>query len=232
MAGPAAAGAKPPRKQSPLTKLYLIIYNLGMVGGWGYLLFIMAKHFSESKGEIGNLWKKIEMPLKIFQTGAVMEVLHAMFGVVRSPVFTTALQVASRVGLVWGITNISTAAQTSGFLALMVGSWSLVEVPRYLYYAWAIVAQVPYPLLWLRYSLFAILYPTGITGEVMSIWVSLETLQKFTKFDLVLPNAYNFSFCYYYAVLFALATYIPGSPTMYKHMAAQRKKYLGKPKTA
>jgi len=54
---------------------------------------------------------------------------------------------------------------------LMILSWALVEVPRYMFYVSALITgdatkKTPYPLFWLRYSLFAVLYPTGITGEL------------------------------------------------------------------
>jgi very-long-chain (3R)-3-hydroxyacyl-CoA dehydratase len=53
----------------------------------------------------------------------------------------------------------------------MILSWSLVEVPRYAFYVMALITgdatkKTPYWLFWLRYSLFAVLYPTGITGEL------------------------------------------------------------------
>jgi Protein tyrosine phosphatase-like protein, PTPLA len=54
----------------------------------------------------------------------------------------------------------------------MILSWATVEVPRYLFYVATIVVsstpqkKTPFPLFWLRYSLFAVLYPTGITGEL------------------------------------------------------------------
>lgn len=35
----------------------------------------------------------------------------------------------------------------------------------------------PYPLFFLRYSLFAILYPTGIVGEVMTMVAALPDLK-------------------------------------------------------
>ena len=52
----------------------------------------------------------------------------------------------------------------------MILSWATVEVFRYMFYASALVTgdatkKTPFPLFWLRYSLFAILYPTGIVGE-------------------------------------------------------------------
>ena len=39
------------------------------------------------------------------QTAAVLEVLHVLLGWVRSPLPTTAMQVSSRLFLVWGITE-------------------------------------------------------------------------------------------------------------------------------
>jgi very-long-chain (3R)-3-hydroxyacyl-CoA dehydratase len=62
-------------------------------------------------------------------------------------------------------------------MTLAVTSWSLVEVPRYLFYALNIFNAVPYPLLWLRYSLFAVLYPTGITGELGCMYHSIFDLK-------------------------------------------------------
>ena len=58
-------------------------------------------------------------------------------------------------------------------LYLMAGSWALVEVPRYLFYAANLVMKrVPYPLFFLRYNLFMVLYPSGITGTPCARLVS------------------------------------------------------------
>ena len=53
----------------------------------------------------------------------------------------------------------------------MILAWSMVEVPRYAFYIMAIYTGdstkgPPYPLFWLRYSLFMVLYPMGIFGEL------------------------------------------------------------------
>ncbi len=122
-----------------------------------------------------------------------MEILHSLFGFVKSPLATTFLQgftfiyrlyvlfitvVFSRVWVLWAIMVVAPPVQHSWFLALCAGSWALVEVPRYLFYALNIMKMVPYPLFWLRYSLFAILYPTGITGELGCTWVAAKYLYE------------------------------------------------------
>jgi very-long-chain (3R)-3-hydroxyacyl-CoA dehydratase len=109
--------------------------------------------------------------------------------------------------------DICSEAQTSVFTVLAVTSWSLVEVPRYLFYALNIVGLVPYPLFWLRYSLFAILYPTGISGELGCFFRCGEFLYK---------NKSNPAL--FWALVAVAATYGPGSPKMYGHMVKTRRK--------
>jgi len=93
----------------------------------------------------------------------------------------------------------------------MVGSWALVEVPRYLFYAFNILTgKVPYPLFFLRYNLFMVLYPSGISGEIMQLVKALT----FYKLNYVVM---------WYVVLFGLCCYVPGGPFMYFHMIGQRK---------
>jgi hypothetical protein len=51
-------------------------------------------------------------------------------------------------------------------VCVRVCSWACVEVPRYTFYAVNLfVDVVPLPLFFLRYNLFMVLYPSGISGE-------------------------------------------------------------------
>lgn len=103
--------------------------------------------------------------------------------------------------------------------SLMICSWAAVEVPRYAFYVAALITgdatkRTPYHLFWLRYSLFAVLYPTGIVGEMTVFFVAAKDpvfVEKFTSvatvfYGTVLPIVYFF-----------------GSPFMIANMAANRK---------
>ena len=70
---------------------YLVAYNVACQLGWFYVLALTAQHFA-SGGLASDLWSAIEVPLKIVQTAAILEIVHAALGIVRSPVATTALQ--------------------------------------------------------------------------------------------------------------------------------------------
>ena len=109
----------------------------------------------------------------------------------------------------------------------MIFSWALVEVPRYLFYVTAIVTGdatkgTPYPLFWLRYSLFAVLYPTGISGE-LSVFLSSSKCDTF----LSLLGEGKETVMYWYAMAFPII-YAPGALPMILNMAGNRKKAFKK----
>mmetsp|Transcript_4486 Transcript_4486/g.7389 ORF Transcript_4486/g.7389 Transcript_4486/m.7389 type:complete len:134 (+) Transcript_4486:453-854(+) len=115
---------------------------------------------------------------------------------------------------------VAPSAQTSIFTALACTSWALVEVPRYLFYALNLIDAVPYPLFWLRYSLFAVLYPTGITGELGCMYMAAMFLMG--EGELMAQPKENLVLLA--LIVFVALTYIPGSPKMYGHMVKTRKK--------
>jgi very-long-chain (3R)-3-hydroxyacyl-CoA dehydratase len=80
-----------------------------------------------------------------------MEVLHTALGLVRSSALTTAIQVASRLFLVWQISdNFPNIVGKEIAYSTMILAWSITEVVRYGYYIVALFEIEFYPLLWMR----------------------------------------------------------------------------------
>jgi len=222
----AAAGGKKARKPvGPLVTAYLLAYNLLAAAAWSYVLFLIGMHLA-ADGSIYTLYAPIHRALYFAQSLAILEVLHAMLGFVPSPVATTALQVASRLMLVWGIFYPVPESRTTLGFFLATLSWSLVEVPRYSFYALSLVSTPSYAAKFVRYSLFLVLYPSGISGEVLSILSALPLIQSRKLWSYPMPNNLNFAFDYGAFCYFILATYVPGSYIMYNYMLTQRKKQL------
>jgi very-long-chain (3R)-3-hydroxyacyl-CoA dehydratase len=112
-------------------------------------------------------------PLLTFtQSIAILEVLHSLVGIVRASPFTTAMQVASRFLLVWGVVGLfpeivvksrvfgvrtENYAGTKGgpyAYAGMILAWGITECIRYGFFVWKEGlgnGRVPKWLTWLRY---------------------------------------------------------------------------------
>ncbi|UZJ53486.1 hypothetical protein CBS101457_002806 [Exobasidium rhododendri] len=156
----------------------------------------------------------------LVQSGAILEVVHAALGFVKSPVPTTAIQVASRLWLVWGISERFTEAATSPFYASMVFAWSLTECVRYPFYANALMGSENEALLWARYTLFYVLYPLGAASEAMLMFFTLPQVLPWND-----PSAWN---VHNYFTLSLFVLWWPGLYVMYSHMIKQRRRSLGK----
>jgi len=220
-----------------LSKAYLILYNVLQVAGWTSLLLKLAPYLSlqmkNSKASLmpapnpESLYQELGFELRLLQTAALLEVLHAALGLVRSNPIVVATQIVSRLAVLWLPVHHIKGSQTSPGISIMLTAWSVTEVIRYSYYAVGLCQFNISILTWLRYTLFIVLYPMGVTGELWCYYDSLPSLRSSNYMRLDLPNKFNFTFNLYAVTLMVMLYYIPGFPPMYFHMFAQRKKVLG-----
>ena len=110
----------------------------------------------------------------------------------------------------------------------MLFAWCLTEIIRYFYYTLSLIDFNIGLITWLRYTLFIVLYPMGVSGEMWCYFDSLAYWKTSSMFKIALPNAWNFTFSPYVMTIMILLAYAPGFPPLYFHMFAQRKKVLGK----
>jgi very-long-chain (3R)-3-hydroxyacyl-CoA dehydratase len=215
-----------------VVKVYLCVYNWLLFAGWLQILVSAVKALQQS-GPSG-VYAAVEKPLQIWQTAALLEIFNSIVGIVRSPVMATLPQIGSRIYLTWGILFSFPQVQEHWLVTSLVLSWSITEVIRYSFFALKeTFGYTPRFLLWLRYTTFFVMYPTGICSEAGLVFVTLPFMQLSDLYCLRMPNKLNFGFDYYYMSIVALLAYIPGSPGMYTHMIRQRKKALGsKPKAS
>ena len=150
---------------------YLVAYNGASTVLWSYILWKVVGTLL--KGD--DVHETLSRPVRWVQSLALAELLHSAIGLVRAPWTTTLIQVASRILLVWGI-DYPFDIQSSAYVSMVV-AWSMTEVVRYGYYLCSNISGagvVPDGLIWLRYSLFYVLYPVGVASEMTCIWTSLD----------------------------------------------------------
>lgn len=180
------------------------------------------------------------MPLKLAQTAALLEIVHSAVGLVRSPVLITLTQVASRIWILWGIIDVAPDPKLRALVLLDVAhmrislslvtlmtAWCVTEIIRYGFYAFKEFGLQPYFLLWLRYTLFIVLYPLGVSSELAMVVLANSYLRKNAIWSLRMPNTLNFGFDYWLACWVIVMFYLPGLPALYGYMLTQRRKVLG-----
>ncbi|KAH7970824.1 hypothetical protein HPB49_015822 [Dermacentor silvarum] len=210
MSRPAAQSGASKSKRGPgeAGKLYLAAYNFFQCAGWSYILFCTLRHLMH-KQTFKGVWPVVACPTEIFQTLALLEVVHCLVGLVSSNAFLTLIQILSRLMVVWGIlVPVPECQDQFGILMLLV-AWCLAEITRYAFYGTTLYNSCPYLLSWCRYSFFLVLYPTGVSGEIVTMVAALPYIRKRGLFTYSLPNHLNFSFDYYIFVILVIASYLP-----------------------
>ncbi len=91
---------------------------------------------------------------------------------------TTALQVASRILLVWGVVAPFPFLAKSAAYSSMLMAWSVTEVIRYSFFTLSLSGLLPGFLSWLRYNTFYVLYPLGISSECWLIYKAVEPAKQ------------------------------------------------------
>ncbi|KAL8865063.1 MAG: hypothetical protein Q9174_007090 [Haloplaca sp. 1 TL-2023] len=201
--------APAPLTRSDITKEYLSAYNsvcaLLWLSVFGRVVLLLPIAGYQSIYEAAGDFTKWT------QTLAVLEIIHSAAGLVRSPLPTPALQVSSRLLVVWAVVNQFPAATTSSpFYASMLIAWSATEVVRYIYFVLNLKGSVPAFMTWLRYNMFYVLYPVGISSECVLIWKASEEAGEPWK----------------WVAWGVLGLYVPGSYVLYTYMIKQRRKVM------
>ena len=228
---PAPVAAYSP-SSSTRSRQYLILYNGACFVLWTTitlralsLIPVLLSH-----DQLHGLYTALFPLLKWSQTLALLEIVHAAVGLVRASPVTTALQVASRVVVVWGIMDMfpsiiitnnmfgRDAPGPNGTVYAFAGcilAWGITEIIRYGFFVWkeGINPAIPAWLTWLRYNTFFVLYPIGISSEAWLIYNAIEPAKKnYPGLEWVFRGI--------------LLLYIPGSYILYTHMMKQRRKVL------
>ncbi|KAL5343698.1 tyrosine phosphatase-like protein [Aspergillus crustosus] len=228
MSTPAEAPTlKPKPAQTGLARQYLLLYNAAEFFLWTTLtirtvrLLINQSITEKLSINVPAVFAETYSPLLLTaQTLAVLEILHSLVGIVRAPFLTTAMQVASRLFVIWvvlypfhgGIVGVDKVGEYA-YLGCML-AWGITETIRYGYFTMQLnggVETVPKWWNWLRYNTFYVLYPIGISSEC-------------TLAVKALPQAADVHPLYWGLIVAVLVIYVPGSYVLYTHMIKQRRK--------
>jgi very-long-chain (3R)-3-hydroxyacyl-CoA dehydratase len=140
---------------SSFAHLYLVLYNVSLCVGWFLVLLVTARYLTAEGGfgwRCPGLYAQVKTFLLVSQSAAVLEVLHAAIGIVKSNVMLTLFQVISRQFVLWGCIVGVPGVSTHVGVVLVLVAWSVTEIIRYAYYAASLLGTSVYLLTWCRYT--------------------------------------------------------------------------------
>lgn len=179
-----------------MKNIYLIFYNLLQLVGWTAVFF-------------GNQLGGGLTYLMFFQTLQLIEVVHCMVGFVKSSAFQTFMQILSRIIIVWVALVPNPETRETIGLDMIMYAWPLAETTRYLYYALNLMKLNVYLVTWARYTFFIVLYPLGVSGELLILYQLLQLVKRTGAYSYLLPNPLNVSFQADIAIIGLVLTYVP-----------------------
>ncbi|OAF65073.1 hypothetical protein A3Q56_07099 [Intoshia linei] len=155
--------------------------------------------------------------LAFFQTLAVMEIFHILFGLIKSSVFRTIPQYSSRVFILWFCGYIHMSTQSPSNTCVYTMAWSLSEIIRYSHYAGKLSNNEFKFIGVLRYSAFIVLYPVGVASELVASWLAMQKVRS----KMLLSYNYDIQ----YAIYFQIIVWIISLHILYQYLLGERKKY-------
>ena len=196
-----------------MKKGWLISFNVITLLAW--VLFLIHALVHGLKFNSQSL-----LLLNIAQGLAIFEILNAVIGIAGANWLLTTMQVGSRL-LILVLVNwlpaerfmeIDLYDSVTG-LALISVAWGITEIIRALYYLTGVVGKEIRGITWCRYSFFIVLYPMGVLGEFLIMFIFWE----FRHFEFEVFNV---------SLTLVALSYFVFFPKLYMHMFKQRKKKL------
>ena len=180
--------------------------------------------------------EKYRFWLNLAQGTAIFEIVFAVLRWTRNSPATVIPQVLSRLFVLWLVFPQMLSAKSEQnwwvakewpILPACVLAWAITEVFRFSYYTFTGL-QSGF-LGHARYNLFIVLYPLGVTAELLCMWSGrhavLGMAQSDRPFSLIMPNSLNFEWKYEWMAPLMYLIYVFGFPQLYFYMLAQRKKF-------
>ena len=209
-----------------IKSIYLILYNFIQLCGWSCFFLKVTNYLINSKS-VQEIYSNTHLILECCQYGAFLEIIHSIIGLVKSSIFATSIQIIGRIIIVVILQFFQSAVSKGYFLIYF--AWSMVEIVRYTYYIMNLLQKdfvkfnIPYILIWCRYSFFVVLYPIGVSGEMITVW---NAKKDFNKYILYQTDKYTFTAADLIYPIWIF--YIPALIYLYGYLFKQRKKVLNR----
>nr|XP_057930864.1 very-long-chain (3R)-3-hydroxyacyl-CoA dehydratase isoform X2 [Doryrhamphus excisus] len=206
---------------------FLFTYNLVQFLGFSWIFFNMTiRLFVFSQDSFYDTFHTISDVMFFCQILAAVEVLNVAFGVVRTGLIPTLIQVVGRNFILFIIFGSLEEMQNKPVVFFVFYLWSAIEIFRYPFYMLRSFNTEWKILTWLRYSLWIPLYPLGVIAEAVALMQSIPIFDETNLFSIPLPKAIGTSLSFSYVLYMYLILMFLGLFINFRHLYKQRRRHF------
>uniref|UniRef100_A0A667Y042 Very-long-chain (3R)-3-hydroxyacyl-CoA dehydratase n=1 Tax=Myripristis murdjan TaxID=586833 RepID=A0A667Y042_9TELE len=204
---------------------FLFIYNLVQFLGFSWIFVNMTvRLFIFGKDSLYDTFYTISDVMFFCQILAAVEVLNAAFGVVRTGVIPTLIQVVGRNFILFIIFGSLEEMHNKPVVFFVFYLWSAIEIFRYPFYMLGCFDTEWKILTWLRYTIWIPLYPLGVLAEAVAVIQSIPIFDETKLFSIPLPKAIGTSISFSHVLHIYLVLMFLGLFINFRHLYKQRKR--------
>ncbi|KAM8751951.1 very-long-chain (3R)-3-hydroxyacyl-CoA dehydratase [Acanthopagrus schlegelii] len=204
---------------------FLFVYNLVQFLGFSWIFVNMTvRLFIFGQDSLYDTFHTISDVMFFCQILAAVEVLNAAFGVVRTGVIPTLIQVVGRNFILFIIFGSLEEMHNQPVVFFVFYLWSAIEIFRYPFYMLGCFNTEWKTLTWLRYTIWIPLYPLGVIAEAVAVIQSIPIFDETKLFSIPLPKAIGTSISFSYFLHFYLVLMFLGLFINFRHLYKQRKR--------
>ncbi len=173
--------------------LIVSFYSITQLLGWSYILYEILK-YTFNYHDARSLNKSL-IALKIFQTLQLFDIIFALLKMTKTNIYAASIQVIARIINTFWLYHDSTPRT---IILLTLYPWCISDIIRSLYYLF----KDYYFIQFLRYNLFLILYPLGVTGEILAVeyyrtfHYELTYLLRLVQITLIVGLVYLYTYLF------------------------------------
>ncbi|XP_071354349.1 very-long-chain (3R)-3-hydroxyacyl-CoA dehydratase [Trachinotus anak] len=204
---------------------FLFIYNLVQFLGFSWIFVNMTvRLFIFGQDSLYDTFHTISDVMFFCQILATVEVLNAAFGVVRTGVVPTLIQVVGRNFILFIIFGSLEEMHHQPVVFFVFYLWSAIEIFRYPFYMLGCFNTEWKTLTWLRYTIWIPLYPLGVLAEAVAVVQSIPIFYETKLFSIPLPKAIGTAISFSYILHIYLVLMFLGLFINFRHLYKQRKR--------
>lgn len=206
-----------------LKTVFLFVYNLVQFIAFAWIFVNMTvRLFIFGQDSLFDTFNTISDVMFFCQILAAVEVLNAAFGVVRTGVVPTLIQVVGRNFILFIVFGSLEQMHNKPVVFFVFYLWSAIEIFRYPFYMLGCLDMEWKTLTWLRYTIWIPLYPLGVLAEAVAVIQSIPIFDKTKLFSIPLPKVIGTSINFSYVLHVYLVLMFLGLFINFRHLYKQR----------